>query len=97
MCCTVDCVQINVYAFRNILAIEPHGIAATMSGVHRGVQRKIIDINPKAAFIPCNNHSLNLAGFHAAASAVNGVTFSETVERLYNFFSSSTHRWEIFK
>ncbi|GBP78859.1 Zinc finger MYM-type protein 1 [Eumeta japonica] len=30
--------------------------AASMSGVHGGVQKKIRDINPKALFSPCANH-----------------------------------------
>ena len=65
---------------------QGYDYALTMSRVPRGVQRRIIEINPKAAFMPFNNHSLNLAGVHAAASAVNAVTFFGTVERLYNFF-----------
>ena len=40
--------------------------AATMAGVHSGVQRSILDINPLPTYVPCNNHSLNLAGVHSA-------------------------------
>ncbi|XP_063606146.1 uncharacterized protein LOC134781062 [Penaeus indicus] len=40
--------------------------AATVAGIHRGVQRRILDINQHAIFMPCNNHSLSLAGVHAA-------------------------------
>lgn len=69
--------------------------AATMAGIHAGVKQRILQLNPKAMFIPCTNHSLNLAGVHAAASAVNAVTFFGTVEKLYTFLSSSTHRWDI--
>ena len=39
--------------------------ASTMAGVRTGVQRRIKDINSKPLFIPCGNHSLNLAGVHA--------------------------------
>ncbi|KAJ1198369.1 hypothetical protein NDU88_002210 [Pleurodeles waltl] len=34
--------------------------AATMAGHISGVQKRILDMNPKAMFVPCNNHSLNL-------------------------------------
>lgn len=49
--------------------------AAVMKGKHSGVQKRISDINPKAQFIACSNHSLNLAGIHAANVEVNSVTF----------------------
>jgi len=71
--------------------------AATMAGKHSGVQRHLIQVNRKAQFVPCSNHSLNLAGVHAVSSNSNSVTFFGTVERLYAFFSASTHRWEILK
>jgi hypothetical protein len=71
--------------------------AATMAGIHSGVQRRILDINPLATYIPCNNHSLNLAGVHSSQASVNGITFFGTLDRLFAYFSGSTHRWEIFK
>lgn len=41
---------------------------ANMSGKYKGVQKRILDLNPLAAFIPCSNHSLNL-NLNDAASA----------------------------
>jgi hypothetical protein len=70
---------------------------ATMAGVHSGVQKRILDLNPLAVFVPCNNHSLNLVGVHAAHVNVQAVTFFGTLERLFVYFSSSTHRWEVLK
>ncbi|XP_069582652.1 zinc finger MYM-type protein 1-like [Ranitomeya imitator] len=69
--------------------------AAVMAGQHTGVQRRIKEINKKAEFVACTNHSLNLAGVHAASVALSSVTFFGTVERLFTFFSSSTHRWDV--
>ena len=69
--------------------------AAVMSGVHSGVQARINAINPKAQFVACTNHSLNLVGVHAASVAINSVTFFETLEKIFAFFSSSTHRWDV--
>ena len=71
--------------------------ASTMAGVRTGVQRRIKDINAKALFIPCGNHSLNLAGVHAVGSSEVSETFFAVVERIYSFFSSSTHRWEVLR
>lgn len=71
--------------------------AATMAGHISGVQKRILDMNPKAVFVPCNNHSLNLAGVHAVGVGTKSVTFFGTVEKVYAFFSSSTHRWDVLK
>jgi len=43
--------------------------AASMSGKLTGVQKKICDIQPKALFVHCMNHSLNLA-FQDSVSSV---------------------------
>jgi hypothetical protein len=48
---------------------------ATMAGVHSGVQKRILDLNPLAVFVPCNNHSLSLVGVHAAHVNVQALTF----------------------
>lgn len=69
--------------------------AAVMAGHYTGVQMRIKEVNPHAAFTACTNHSLNLAGVHAASVSVNSVTFFGTIERLYAFFAKSTHRWNI--
>ncbi|GBP34724.1 hypothetical protein EVAR_25728_1 [Eumeta japonica] len=69
--------------------------AATMAGVHGGVQAIIKEHNPKTLFMPCANHLLNLCGVHCFGSVSSSVTFFGTLERVYTFFSSSTHRWGI--
>ena len=51
-----------------------------MSGKYNGVQKCIKDVNPKAEFILCSNHSLNLACVHVAAVTTNSVTFWGAVE-----------------
>jgi len=47
---------------------QAYGNASTMSGIHSAAQRRIKDINSKAIFVPCRNHSLILAGVHAVGS-----------------------------
>ena len=71
--------------------------ATTMAGHISGVQKCILDMNPKAVFVPCNNHSLSLAGVHAVGVGTQSVTFYGTVEKMYIFFSSSIHRWDVCK
>ena len=69
--------------------------ASTMAEVRSGVQRGKKDINSKTLFIPCGNHSFNLAGLHAVGSSEVSETFFAVVERVYSFFSGFTHRWEV--
>ena len=66
--------------------------ASTMSGIHAGVQQKIKNINPKALFIPCGNHTLNVAGVYAVGSSQLSDRFFAVLERLYAFFAASPHR-----
>ena len=69
--------------------------ASTMAGVRTGVQLRIKDINSKTLYIPRGNHSLNLPGVHAVGLSEVSETFFAVVERVYSFFSASTHRWEV--
>ena len=69
--------------------------ASTMAGIRSGVQCRIKQVNSKSMFIPCANHSLNLAGVHAVASSEYSATFFAVVERVYSFFSASSQRWEV--
>ena len=65
-----------------------------MSEIHAGVQQTK-NINPKALFVPCENHTLNLAGVHAVGSSQLSDRFFAVLERLYVFFTASPHKWDI--
>ena len=69
--------------------------AAVMAGHRSGVQKRISEINPKSLFVPCTNHSLNLACVHAASVAVHNVAFFGSQDRLFSFFFACTHRWDV--
>jgi len=71
--------------------------AAVMSGRISGVQKRILDKNPLALFLNCDNHSLNLSAVHAATEKTLAVTFFSTVEGVYTFFARSTIRWQQLK
>ena len=64
--------------------------------VQTGVQQRIKETNPLAEFVPCNNHSLNLVGVHAASASVCAITFG-TVYRCFYFFAASTHQWDVLE
>ena len=66
--------------------------AATMAGIHGGVQALIKEKNKKALFSGCIDHSLNLCGQHSFAENVSSVSFFGIFDALYSFFAASTHR-----
>ena len=59
---------------------------SNMSGIYNGVQAKVLNDNPRALFIPCMAHSLNLSGSVAAESCAQSVTFFGIVQKLYVFY-----------
>ncbi|KAG8451639.1 hypothetical protein GDO86_003726 [Hymenochirus boettgeri] len=71
--------------------------ASNMSGKYNGLQARIRNLNPLADYVPCSAHSLNLVGTCAAECCLNAVSFFNFLEKIYTFFSGSTHRWEILK
>lgn len=68
---------------------------SNMKGKHQGVQRRLLDINPRALYMPCACHSLNLTLSDMAHSCIKAVTFFGIVQRIYVLFSSSPKRWKI--
>ncbi|XP_033133742.1 zinc finger MYM-type protein 1 [Brassica rapa] len=68
---------------------------SNMKGKHQGVQRRLLDINSKALYMPCACHSLNLVVSDMAHSCLKAISFFGVVQRIYTLFSSSTKRWKI--
>lgn len=68
---------------------------ANMKGKNIGLQKRILDINPRAFYVPCAAHSLNLILNDAAKSSLEVVNFFSIVQEIYVFFSASTARWQI--
>jgi hypothetical protein len=83
----------------NIEAVRGQGYdnGSNMKGKHKGVQRRLLDINPRALFIPCSCHSLNLTLCDMAKSCAKAISFFGIVHRIYVLFSSSTKRWDDLK
>lgn len=85
--------ELNVFDLRG----QGYDNGANMEGKNVGVQRIILNKNPRAFFVPCSNHSLNLVVNEAACSSIISSTFFSLVEKVYTFLSASTNRWDILK
>lgn len=70
---------------------------SNMKGKHNGLQKKILDLNPRAFYVPCAAHSLNLVINDAAKSSLEIENFFSIIQEIYVFFSASTYRWQILK
>ena len=68
--------------------------ASNMSGRYNGLQAKVKADCPRADFVPCYGHSLNLIGTRCAECCQQALLFFNFLSSLYNFFSASTGRWE---
>ena len=66
-----------------------------MKRKHIGVQKRLLEINPRAFYTPCGCHSLNLALCDMANSCSKASSFFGVVQRMYSLFSSSTKRWKV--
>uniref|UniRef100_A0A8C1MRK3 DUF4371 domain-containing protein n=1 Tax=Cyprinus carpio TaxID=7962 RepID=A0A8C1MRK3_CYPCA len=70
---------------------------SNMRGKHSGVQKRVQDINPRAFYVPCSAHSLNLVVNDAASCCLQAVEFFTVIQEVYNFFAASTSRWQVLK
>jgi len=71
--------------------------AANMAGKYSGLQARIKEQCKFAIVVPCAAHSLNLVGVQAVGCVSEAVSYFQLVQKLFNFFSSSTNRWKILK
>ncbi|GMP28586.1 hypothetical protein CsSME_00004062 [Camellia sinensis var. sinensis] len=58
---------------------------SNMKGRHKGVQKRVLEINPRAFYTPCGCHSLNLALCDMATSCSKAIYFFRVVQRIYVF------------
>ena len=79
--------------------IRGHGYdnGSNMKGKNQGVQKRLLDINPRAVYTPCGCHSLNLVLCDMANSCPKAISFFGVIQCIYTSFSSSTKRWKIFQ
>jgi hypothetical protein len=70
---------------------------SSMKGKHQGVQKKLLDINPRAFYSACGCHSLNLTLCDMAKSCAKAKDFFGIIQRIYMTFAKSTKKWQILK
>ncbi|KAG6401299.1 hypothetical protein SASPL_138151 [Salvia splendens] len=68
---------------------------SNMKGKHQGVQKRLLEINPRALYMPCACHSLNLTLCDMAQSCGKAISFFGVIQWIYTLFSGSTKRWKI--
>lgn len=66
--------------------------AANMSGHYKGLQSRILKQNPKALYVHCQAHCLNLVLIESAKSNICFVNFFNLIEKLYTFMANSSKR-----
>uniref|UniRef100_A0A7N0U510 TTF-type domain-containing protein n=1 Tax=Kalanchoe fedtschenkoi TaxID=63787 RepID=A0A7N0U510_KALFE len=70
---------------------------SNMKGRHQGVQKKLLDVKPRAFYTPCGSHSLNLMLCDMANTCSKVRDFFGVIQRIYTIFANSTKRWQILK
>ena len=68
-----------------------------MRGKNNNLQKRLLDLNPRAFYVPCASHSLNLIVNDAANLNHHTTGFFCIVQELYKYFSSSAKRWDLLK
>ena len=66
-----------------------------MSGIYTGVQKRILAKQPKAMYIHCAAHNLNLVVIDAVCGVKQTSSFFSTLEELYIFFGHNIRGWNI--
>jgi hypothetical protein len=70
---------------------------SNIKGKHQGVQKKLLDINPRAFYSACGCHSLNLTLCDMAKACGKAKDFFGIIQRIYTTFAKSTKKWQILK
>lgn len=74
--------DLNLYALRG----QGYDNGSNMRGKHVGLQKRVLNVNPRAMFVPCTAHSLNLVVNDAAKLSNEVAEFSNTIQEIFNFF-----------
>jgi len=71
--------------------------AANMRGSYTGLQARILEENPKALFVWCHAHRLNLIVISAVGCCKEAVDLFGNMEKLYCFITCSKKRSDIYR
>jgi len=92
-----DICQINKLLWKENLIGQSYDGASNMRGQYNGLQAFIRDINPHATFVWCWAHRLNLIVTDSVNCCLNAMDLFGTLEKLYDFVSSSKNRVWLFE
>lgn len=70
---------------------------SNMCGPKQGVQKRALELNKNALYMPCSSHNLNLVIADADKLSVLSVSFFSVPQRLYTLFSSSVQRLSVLQ
>ena len=70
---------------------------SNMKGKNIGVQKKVLDVNPRAFYSACGCHSLNLTLCDMAKSCRKSSKNFEVIQRIYITFANSTKSGKFLK
>lgn len=81
----------NLFSELNLVIQNMHGqgynnIKSNMRGKHNRLQKRFLEINSRAFFVPCSAHSLNLVVNDAANILHETVNFLNLIQEIYVFF-----------
>ncbi|XP_073119709.1 uncharacterized protein [Henckelia pumila] len=91
LCAALDSLGLEINNIRG----QGYDNCSNMRGRHQGVQKRLLDINPRAFYMPCGSHSLNLVICDMANSCVKEKSFFGACQCMYTVFSNSTKCWSI--
>ena len=87
---TLKSLDLNINNIRG----QGYDNGSNMKGKHQGVQKRLLEINPRALYMPYACHCLNLVLSDMAHSCTRAISFFKIVQCLYTLFSGSTKRWK---
>jgi hypothetical protein len=71
--------SLNIHDIRG----QGYDNGSNMKGKRQGVQKRLLDINPRALYMPCAYHSLNLSLCDMTKSCGKVVSFFRIVQHIY--------------
>lgn len=89
--------QTNNLLWKENLIGQSYDGASNMRGQYNGLQAFIRDINPHATFVWCWAHRLNLIVTDSVSCCLNAMDLFGTLEKLYDYVSSSKNRVWLFE
>ncbi|XP_073152243.1 uncharacterized protein [Henckelia pumila] len=90
-CAALDSLGLDIDNIRG----QGYDNGSNMRGKHQGVQKRLLDINPRAFYMPCGSHCLNSVICDTENSCVKEKSFFGACQCMYTMFSNSTKRWSI--